>query len=342
MPDSVAPDVSRPPLASPAPAHAPAVPGGLRSAVCTLADGDFHFGAAALANSLIRHGYQGSLWIGHRGALPPWAGAARADGAGLHRLDVTDAVSLRFFQLEAEGLFAFQKGRALVRVLDELAPDADALFFFDADIVVKNEWAVFEELAGFGVGAVLDISDTYMLPTHPKKLRWARMLEKHGLPVREVHGYYNSGFLALPRHCGRLLEVWMRLVAALPDEGRPFHVRRYKTRASAFHFMDQDMFNAALMGCDVPLVSVGPDGMDAVFPYGFYMSHAYWRKKPWARRYLRDALRGLPPDKAHQIFWRYLDGPIKPFTDAEYRRRVRAVRIAKLIGRFYRRPEVDD
>ncbi len=102
------------------------------------------------------------------------------------------------------------------------------------------------------------------------------------------------------------------------------------------------MFNAALMAVDVPLAPVGPDAMDALFPYNDDMAHAFRRQKPWTRDDVRDALRGFPPDKAHVAFWSYLDGPIRPFTAAEHRRRVRNLRLGRLIGRFCARPSVVD
>lgn len=312
-----------------------------RTAVVTLCDGDFHFGAAALANSLARHGFRGTLWVGTRGDLPAWAGGAATEGR-VRRLAVADGFDVRFFPLATDGLLSFHKARALLHVLDDLAGDADRLFFFDADIVVKNEWAVFEEWAAEGAAVCLDISDPYMLPGHPRRRFWARMLERQGLPVRPVTGYYNAGFLGLDRRDRALLEVWARLVDRLPEEGRPLHVRRFRTRASPLHFMDQDMFNAALMAVDVPLAPIGPDAMDALFPYNHYMAHAYWRQKPWTRDYVRDALRGFPPGKAHSEFWKYLDGPIRPFAAAEHRRRVRNLKLGKLIGRFYARPSVED
>ena len=48
--------------------------------VCTLFEGDYHLGLAALINSLVRNGYRGRIAVGYHGALPPWLNQLQAAG----------------------------------------------------------------------------------------------------------------------------------------------------------------------------------------------------------------------------------------------------------------------
>ncbi len=45
----------------------------MKAIICTLFEGRYHFGAAALVNSLYRAGYRGELYAGYKGELPFWA-----------------------------------------------------------------------------------------------------------------------------------------------------------------------------------------------------------------------------------------------------------------------------
>jgi len=67
------------------------------------------------------------------------------------------------------------------------------------------------------------------------------------------------------------------------------------------------------------------------------MPHAMFHQKPWARNYIFDALRGFPPDHTHRIYWKFVDGPIRPFGELELKRKKTAVAITRLIGFFHSR-----
>lgn len=100
--------------------------------------------------------------------------------------------------------------------------------------------------------------------------------------------------------------------------------------------LDQDMLNVALMTMNVPISPMSGSGMD-ISRSGYVMSHPLSGAKPWRRRYIRDALRGYPPDTANKAFWTKVAEPIEVLSPARRRRALLSLAIAGAVGRFYRR-----
>jgi hypothetical protein len=297
-------------------------------AVCTLFDGDYQIGVGALANSLYRAGYRGVLWAGYRGELPSWA----QDGEGAN----SDGFSVRFVELAGGGAIAWRKPELMLRVLDELEPDATQVLFFDADSLAIAPWQFFTEWSRDAVAAVLDAWYPRVPPHHPWRDAWRALVQDAGLVVRKLTDYHQSAFVGVPRHRREVLDRWQQLIEYLL---RREPVRRQQFQQGSrfsdpFFGTDQDLLAAALMATDAPIATLGPEA------YGFtgfacVMLHPQgmkpWQRKGWAR-----ILESLPPDLYERAFWRHLDHPIEVMPPA--RRRVGAFRCrcAAAIGRVYR------
>ena len=302
--------------------------------VCLLAEGSYFQGVAAMANSLVRNGFTGHIVVGYRGALPHWGGpvAPRPGPAQ----SVADGVDIRFLPVEDGWNLANLKPHFLRRVATELQPDFASLWYFDADIVLKTHWDAFTRWSEAGLVLVLDIAETFMPPTHAFRREWRALAERAGLRHRDVTGYFNGGFVGLGAGQLGFLLAWETLLGAHAASGADMGRMVNRTGKPEYAKMDQDLLNAAVMATDMPYCVLGMEAMDA-FPSASIMSHAMIGSKPWLRNYIREAIIGFQPDVAHKAFWLYADGPIQAFTAAEWRRKMRALRVARLIGHLKRR-----
>src|SRR5208282_258961 len=127
------------------------------------------------------------------------------------------------------------------------------------------------------------------------------------------------------------------LMEELEREGAD--MRKIKNWAGRLEFarMDQDVLNATIVATDTPIALLGSEAM-GLFPWaGEVMPHAMFHQKPWARNYIFDALRGFPPNHTYRAYWKFVDGPIRPFGELELKRKKTAVAIARLIGLVHSR-----
>jgi hypothetical protein len=302
--------------------------------VCTLFEKDFHYGVAALLNSIVKGGFRGLIWAGYRGELPAWTRKLPKLPNGLFDLG---GASLAFEQI-ATGIHFTQYKAEFLKTLLHKGVAKKYLWYFDPDITVRCSWAFFEQWVQCGVSLCQDITCGTMPSRHPVRYAWIDLVRSAGWgsPVTEQERYYNGGFIGLGVKGESFLTTWQEALDLAYANGIQPAVLREASREQMFHFPDQDALNIAAMYSDVPLSPIGPEGMGFI-PGGFTMYHSVGLAKPWRKKFLRAALSGIPPTNGDKHYLESCDGPICAYTPSRLRRLRLQASIAAAMGRFYRR-----
>lgn len=320
----------------------------MNSAICTLFEGSYHCGVAALANSLHRAGFRGCLYAGYRGALPAWAHAARPlpvpPWSGAAVLELEGGLSIVFLPLTTEYHLTNYKPDFMLALLDGPARAADALFYLDPDICVVERWRYFEDWVGCGVALCEDLNSP--LPEHhPRRVGWRRYYEPRGLPLHfRSAEYVNGGFVGVRPQDRLFLETWKRAMDLMAEEigslaaakvglGQAFKSTGF---AGCFDCSDQDALNVAVEACNVAVSVIGQEAM-AFKPGSALLPHAVGAGKPWQRSYLRAALRGVAPRLADKAFWANAEAPIAPIGNLKTALKRLDIAAGAAIGRLLRR-----
>ncbi len=305
------------------------------SVVCVLAERTYFHGVTVLLNSLIRGGFSGEMVVGYRGTLPPYAAALRGASDGVP-LVVAPGVSVRFHTVDTAWHLTNAKASFMQRIFEEICPSLRRLFYFDADLLLRCDWKHFERWAQHGVVLALDMAETYMPPDHVFRREWAALAARCGLTCRPATGYVNGGCVGVPVEQIEFVRVWARLMRQLEADGHDMTKAVAVGGMPEFAKMDQDVLNATVMATDVPLAVLGQEAMD-IFPSAAVMTHYMFHTKPWLRDYVKDALKGFPPERNEYFFWELVNNPVQSFTPAELRAKQRRMKLARLIGYLRRR-----
>jgi hypothetical protein len=303
--------------------------------VCTLFEGDYHFGVAALVNSLSELGFKGCISIGYRGSLPPWIGQLRK--AGDHdRYKVGERVSLRFIHLDTKVHFTNFKPCFMQQLLRE-QPGCKFIWYFDPDIVIRCPWSFYLQWVGYGIALCEDVTNGTMPSNHPIRLKWIELGSSIGLktPI-SLSRYYNGGFIGLPVIYSNFLDLWQDLIRLAEVHGTDTSSFGVGSRIQPFYGIDQDALNITAMYSGCPLTTIGPEGMDLV-PGGFTMFHALGSPKPWRKNMLFSALGGVPPSGSDKAFLSHMEKPIMPYSSMRLAAKRLSCLMGAFIGRFYRR-----
>jgi len=302
--------------------------------ICTLYEGDYHLGVAALINSIVNGGFRGLIWVGYRGKLPPWIAQLSRREDGLY---IVGEASLGFEILDSKIHFTQFKPEFMSSIIDR-GIAKDFLWYFDPDITVRCEWSFYERWAAFGVCLCQEITMGTMPSNHPIRCEWMQLARSEGWPepVHQQERYYNGGFVGLRIEHGKFLDTWKAAMKLANASGVDHSQIQHGTRANTFFSTDQDALNVAAMYAPVPLSTIGTEGMGWI-PGGFTMYHSVGGKKSWRKKFVRSALSGDPPWNGDKHYLQCAGGPIEPFAKGELKRMRRAAQWASLIGRFYRR-----
>lgn len=305
----------------------------MKSAICTLFEGDYHYGVGALVNSLYHYGFRGDVWVGYRGDLPPWAKSAIDCGQYLE-LEVADRCLIKFIKLNTTYHLTNYKPMFMLRLWNNFCTNTEALFYFDPDIVIKCSWEFYERWVTYGIALCQDVVWASMPSNHPIRMGWKKHAEVLGYKsFREINQYFNAGFLGLTKDFLGALSVWNEIINYLETIGIDLTTLQQSGPTSSFFANDQDALNLMLMIVPYPLSTIGPEGMDFI-PCGFTMSHAAGQVKSWRKNLTLAALQGQRPTLADRGYFRHIRTPIKLYNEYQFFVKSADMFVARVLGRF--------
>lgn len=315
----------------------------MTSTICTLFEGHYHYGVAALINSLYKKGYRGQFYIGYRGdILPPWATKAELnvelDWEGGKSLQLKEGLQIHFLPIKTKYHLAHYKPKFMLELFEGPANNTNSIAYFDPDIVVKCRWDFFENWMLQAIAMVHEVTSNDMPASHPIRREWEKVARKCNLkPTRYIHSYINSGFCGVSKQHVEFLSIWNEIIITAIQYYNPnFNQFMSLDRTYPFYSIDQDAFNVAAMCCGVPISEMGPEAMDFIHG-GWTMSHAVGAPKPWKKKFLYSLLKGSPPSLADKEFWMNVDGPIGLYKPITIKSKKLNISIGNFVGRFYRR-----
>ncbi|MDB5086226.1 MAG: hypothetical protein JWR09_220 [Mucilaginibacter sp.] len=310
--------------------------------ICTLFEKDYHFGLAALVNSAYKNGYRGEIYVGYKGAVPPWASVKEnpeLGWVGATTFELNQEITLHFLPIDTEFHLANYKPTFMLFLFEKINRDIGGVIYFDPDIVIKCKWTFYETWMSYGVSLVHEIISNDMPSSHPIRKGWEQVVFKSNRKItHNIGSYINSGFCAVLRKNIEFVNVWKDIIK-VASEHYALNVNQFahsKDRSNLFFAHDQDALNIAAMCCESPISEMGPEGMDFIGG-GFTMSHAIGTPKPWQKNYMTSAFRGNAPGIADREFWLNVKSPVNCYGDGYIKLKQLSIKTAALIGRFYKR-----
>jgi hypothetical protein len=302
--------------------------------LCTVFEGHYHKGVAALVNSLYANGYKGAIWIGYKGALPPWASLLKKEN-GIEIMPVKDDLTLNFVQFPKETFLPYCKPDFVLNIWEKYQPQAQNAFFFDCDIVIKCPFSYFEEWVQYGVAMCEDM-DSPIPITHPLRYQWAAYFQKYGIEVKQKDDkYVNGGFLGVNIKTKSFLKTWQLVQTLMLDDLKEVKSIDVKDRTYRFAMTDQDALNIAKDITTENLSIANGSAMD-FSNYGYIMSHAAGKHKPWQKNWLKHVFTvGHRPTMTDRLFMNHTETPLSIYTPQERFLKKTHLKLASAVARVF-------
>ena len=303
-----------------------------KTIVCTVFEGHYHKGVAAFVNSLYASGYEGVIWVGYKGTLPPWAVIETKENH-YEVMKVRDNLHLHFILFPPQAFLPYCKPEFMLELLDKYQPEAERIFYFDCDIIVKCAFSYFEEWVNYGVALCEDMGSP-LSPTHPLRHQWAHYFKKYNIILHQNDNQYvNGGFLGMKREAKGFLNTWKYVQEVMLEDIKEVKSVGLKDRSYMFNRTDQDALNVAKDATTEVLSIAGQDAMDFQ-GFGFIMSHAAGPTKPWENKWLSHVLKkGQRPPMTDRLFMNHTTSPINIYNNSERWRMKMHLKIATALGR---------
>ncbi len=315
----------------------------MRSIICTLFEGHYHYGAAVLINSLYSKGFRGEFFIGYRGDLPPWAAHTAInddlnwENARTYR--PAQDLQVHFLPLHTEYHFTNYKPY-FVKKLVERCIEKDlynGLFYFDPDIVNLCEWQFYEEWITYGVALIHEIVWNDMPYNHPKRNQWLVKAKPEHINVNNrLNSYLNAGFFGVSFKNLQFLDLWIELIDYCEQQGY-FDKKKFaqsEHNHTILRVGDQDLFNLAAMCTPCALSEFGPEGMGFTGG-GWLMAHTTGTPKPWIVNFRKNWISGKKVNSNYRSFWEQAHGVIPCYSNTKIRKKIFSMKLYSFLSRFY-------
>jgi hypothetical protein len=313
----------------------------MKTAVCTLFEGDYHYGVGDLVNSLFVQGFRGIVWAGYKGNLPIWAQPIRAE-ADYQEFVVAPDCAIRFVKIDSYKFLSNYKADFMLDILNRLQPELEALFYFDPDIVSKCLWSTYERWVKCGVALCEDGFD-YMPVNHPDRIAWKKLSQRLGYQkYRQSDRTYNTGFVGVKQSDKPIIALWQQYLERLESEGLLNLKQFIFPKQYPYFDSDQCVFNEVMTLTDIPLSTMDRLAMDlGGSPTRNIMSHAAGGDltKPWRKAYLAKVLlKGETPTLTDKAYWKHAQTPIQLYSPWYYRWKRMDLLCGSALARIIKRP----